>query len=126
MAEAMLDEIRLTAHPLFAYSDLSEMEGEEREQFEVALGFYRKAHDKMVNTKIQALTDTAWVIRTDRKRALKAIPPITKEVVTLLMEKVQQEDLLAYVTNRNLSVIDPEAVREYLGTMAQPVREGIL
>jgi hypothetical protein len=34
--------------------------------------------------------------------------------------------LLAYVTNRNLSVIDPEAVREYLGTMAQPVREGIL
>lgn len=125
MAEAMLDELRLTAHPLFAYSDLSEMEGEEREQFEVALGFYRKAHDTMVSQHVKDLTDH-WVYRTNRKHALKAIPPITEEVVALLMEKVQQEDLLSYVTNRNLATIDPDAVREYLGTMAQPVREGVL
>lgn len=126
MAEAMLDELRLTAHPLFAYSDLSEMEGDEREQFEITLAFYRKAHDKIVSQQVKDLTGGDWSVRTKRKRALKAIPPITKEVVALLMEKVQQEDLLSYVTNRKLSAIDPDAVREYLGTMAQPVREGVL
>jgi hypothetical protein len=125
MAEAMLDEMRLNAHPLFAYSDLSEMEGNEREQFEVALAFFRKAHDQMVSQKIKDLTETAWVFRTNRKQALKAIPPITQDVVELLMEQVKQEDLLAYVSNRNLSVIDPDAVRTYLGSMA-PVRNGVL
>lgn len=125
MAEAMLDELRLNAHPLFAYSDLSEMEGEEREQFEVALAFFRKAHDAMVSQKVKDITDTAWVYRTNRKQALKAIPPITPDVVALLMEQVKQEDLISYISTRKLGAIDPDAVRDYLGSMS-PVRNGVL
>jgi hypothetical protein len=79
----------------------------------------------MVSQKVKDITDTAWVFRTNRKQALKAIPPITPDVVALLMEQVKQEDLIAYISTRKLGAIDPGAVRAYLGSMA-PVRNGVL
>lgn len=127
MAEAVLDRLRLEVTPLFAYEDFSQMSENERETFKRVVSFYRAAFEHWVPFQGKYVSDRSWNTATQRQRALQPIPALTPKAVILIAEcPDKHDDIIQYVSERRLTVIDAEALKDYLTSPSPAVSNGLL
>ena len=127
MAEAILDRLRLEAHPLFAYEDFSQMTENECEIFKTVVSFYRSAFEHWVPSHGKYVSDQSWITATQRQQALQPIPALTPKAVILIAENPDKhDDIIQYVSERKLTVIDAEALNGYLTSPSSAISNGFL